>query len=67
MFNSLLYFATLSVLQGAPVFICPAFVATAISAIVVSSVSPDLCDITVVYPFLLASSTASKVSVIVPI
>ena len=42
-FNNLLYFATLSVLHGAPVFICPAFVATAISAIVVSSVSPDLC------------------------
>ena len=47
-FNNLLYFATLSVLQGAPVFICPAFVATATSAKVVSSVSPLLCDTTAV-------------------
>ena len=39
---------TLSVLHGAPVFICPTLVATEISAIVVSSVSPDLCDITAV-------------------
>ena len=37
MFNNLLYFAILSVLHGAPDFICPIFVATAISAIVVSS------------------------------
>ena len=41
-------FATLSVRLGAPVFICPAFTATAISAIVVSSVSPLRCDITAV-------------------
>ena len=66
-FNNLLYFATLSVLHGAPVFICPAFVATAISAIVVSSVSPLLCDIIAVYPFFLANSIASNVSVNVPI
>ena len=67
MFSNLLYFATLSVLQGAPVFICPAFVATATSAIVVSSVSPLLCDTIAVYPFFLASSIASNVSVSVPI
>ena len=46
--SSLLYFATLSVLHGAPVLICPAFVATATSANVVSSVSPLLCDTTAV-------------------
>ena len=37
-----LYFATLSDLAGAPVFICPDEVPTDKSAIVVSSVSPDL-------------------------
>ena len=39
--KSLLYFATLSLRHGAPVFIKRAFVPTAISAIVVSSVSPE--------------------------
>ena len=39
--NNWLYLATRSDLEGAPVFICPEFVATAISAIVASSVSPD--------------------------
>ena len=67
MFNSLLYFATLSVLHGAPVLICPAFIATATSASVVSSVSPERCDTTAVYPFFFASSIASNVSVNVPI
>ena len=67
MLISLLYLATLSVLHGAPVLICPAFVATATSASVVSSVSPLLCDTTAVYPFFLASSIASNVSVNVPI
>lgn len=67
MHNNLLYFATLSVLHGAPVFICPAFTPTAISAIVVSSVSPDLCEIIVLYPFSFASSIVSNVSVNVPI
>ena len=67
MFNSLLYFATLSVLQGAPVFIWPAFTATAKSAIVVSSVSPDLCEIIVLYPFSFALFIVSNVSVNVPI
>ena len=47
-FNNLLYFATLSVLHGAPVLICPAFVATATSAKQTSSVSPLLCDTTAV-------------------
>jgi len=37
------------------------------SAMVVSSVSPERCEITEVYPFSLASSTESKVSVRVPI
>ena len=46
--NKRLYLATLSVLQGAPVFIWPAFVATATSANVVSSVSPERCDTTAV-------------------
>ena len=62
-----MYLATLSVLQGAPVLICPAFVATATSANVVSSVSPLLWETTAVYPFFLASSIASNVSVNVPI
>ena len=39
--SSRLYLATLSLLQGAPVLICPAFTATARSAIKVSSVSPE--------------------------
>ena len=38
--------ATLSVRDGAPVLICPQPVATARSAIVTSSVSPERCDIT---------------------
>ena len=50
-----------------PVFICPAFTATAISAIVVSSVSPERWDIMVAYPARLAVSTVLKVSVRVPI
>ena len=40
-----LYFATLSDLDIDPVFIKPDDVATAKSAIVTSSVSPDLCEI----------------------
>ena len=46
-----LYLATLSDLDGAPVFICPDPVPTARSAIKVSSVSPDLWDITVLNLF----------------
>ena len=48
--SSRLYFATRSERQGAPALIWPALNATAISAIVVSSVSPDLCEIIVLYP-----------------
>ena len=58
-FNNLLYFATLSVLQGAPVFICPAFIATLKSAMLTSSVSPERCDIIVLYPFFFANSIVS--------
>ncbi len=58
---------TLSLLQGAPVLICPAFTATARSAINVSSVSPDRWDIMVLYPLLRAKSMAESVSVRVPI
>src|SRR5262249_4500305 len=65
--RSWLSFATRSVRDGAPVLICPTFVATARSAIVVSSVSPERCDITAAYPFARASSIVSSVSVSVPI
>ena len=44
--SSWLYLATRSERAGAPVLICPQLVATARSAMVVSSVSPDRCDIT---------------------
>ena len=43
--------ATRSLLDGAPVLIWPTPVATARSAMVVSSVSPDRCDMTDAYPF----------------
>src|SRR3954464_13517896 len=46
--SSWLYFATRSERDGAPVLICPQPVATARAAIVVSSVSPERCDITAV-------------------
>ena len=42
-----LYLQILSVLDIEPVLICPKFNPTAKSAIVVSSVSPDLCEIIV--------------------
>ena len=47
--SSWLYFATRSERAGAPVLICPQPVATARSAMVVSSVSPERCDITDAY------------------
>ena len=47
--SSWLYLATRSERAGAPVLICPALTATARSAIVVSSVSPERCEITVPY------------------
>ena len=43
-FKRRLYLATLSERLREPVLICPQFVATARSAIVVSSVSPERCD-----------------------
>ena len=46
-----MYFATLSDLANEPVLICVEFVATAKSAIKVSSESPDLCDMIVFKPF----------------
>ena len=65
--SSWLYFATRSVRLAEPVLICPALVATARSAIVVSSVSPDRCEMTLAYPASRAMATASSVSLTVPI
>ena len=65
--RSWLYFATRSERVGAPVLIWPAFVATARSAIVASSVSPERCEMIARYPLRCASSMASSVSVSVPI
>ncbi len=65
--RSWLYFATRSDRDSDPVLICSAFMPTAMSAIVVSSVSPDRCEITAVYAECFASSIAAKVSVRVPI
>src|SRR5687767_15667043 len=65
--NSWLYLATRSLRAGAPVLIWPQLVATARSAIVVSSVSPERCDITDVYADRVARSTVSRVSVSDPI
>ena len=62
-----LYLATRSDRDIEPVLICPQPVATARSAIVVSSVSPERCDTTAVYPAFLAILMAAKVSVSVPI
>jgi enolase len=61
--SSWLYLAILSVRDIEPVLICPAFVATAMSAIVVSSVSPERCEITDAKPARFARATASIVSV----
>src|SRR2546422_6234149 len=49
--SSWLYFATRSVREALPVLICPTPVATARSAMNVSSVSPERCEITAPYPF----------------
>ena len=65
--SSWLYLATRSLRAGAPVLIWPQFVATARSAIVVSSVSPERCDMTAVYDDRVARATVSSVSVSVPI
>src|SRR6266436_9118187 len=50
--RSWLYLAVRSERAKDPVLICPQFVATARSAIVASSVSPERCDMTAVYPAL---------------
>lgn len=62
-----LYLATRSERAGAPVLIWPQLVATARSAIVVSSVSPERWLIMQRNPARWAISTASRVSVRVPI
>src|SRR5690606_10270855 len=65
--SSWLYLAVRSERLADPVFIWPEPVATARSAIVVSSVSPERCEITDAWPAARAISTASSVSVTVPI
>jgi hypothetical protein len=50
-----------------PVLICPALVPTAMSAIMLSSVSPERCETTQVYPARLAIVIAENVSDSVPI
>ena len=65
--SSWLYLAMRSVRLAEPVLICPQFVATAMSAIVVSSVSPLRWLMIAVNLFRFASSIASSVSVSVPI
>src|SRR5947208_3170242 len=65
--RSWLYLATRSVRESEPVLICPALVATARSAMNVSSVSPERCEIIEWYPDLRPSSIASIVSVTLPI
>src|SRR6266481_637575 len=62
-----LYLAMRSVREAEPVLICPAAVATARSAINVSSVSPERCEMIELYPAFRASSIASIVSVTLPI
>src|ERR1700756_4941705 len=64
---SWLYLAKRSERDSEPVLICPQLVATARSAIVVSSVSPERCEKTVRQPDRCAISTASSVSDKVPI
>ena len=65
--SSWLYLAMRSVRLAEPVLIWPALVATAMSAMVVSSVSPLRWLMIVVKPLRRASSMASSVSVSVPI
>ena len=62
-----MYFAVRSDRDRLPVLIWPTPVATARSAMNVSSVSPDRCEITDAYPADRAVSIASSVSVSVPI
>src|SRR3989338_8649783 len=65
--RSWLYFAVLSALAGAPVFICPHPSATERSAMNVSSVSPLLWLTMVFQLFFVASFAAAIASVSVPI
>src|SRR4026209_2596344 len=65
--RSWLYFATRSERAGAPVLIWPQFVATARSAMVTSSVSPERWLIMQRRPLRWARSTESRVSVSEPI
>src|SRR5579875_582402 len=65
--RSWLYFAIRSVREAEPVLIWPAPVPTARSAMNVSSVSPERCEMIDVYPFRRASSMASSVSETLPI
>src|SRR5204863_254005 len=55
--SSWLYLATRSVREALPVLICPTPVATARSAMNVSSVSPERCEITAAYPLERARGT----------
>ena len=65
--RSWLYFSTRSERQGAPVLICPALYATAISAMIESAVSQERCEMIVRYPAFFAREIASNASVRVPI
>lgn len=65
--NNWLYLAIRSDLDIDPVLICCVFNPTAKSAIEVSSLSPERCDITHVYPFSFANLIVSIVSVTDPI
>ena len=65
--SSWLYLAMRSERLKEPVLICPLLVATAMSAMVESSVSPERCEVTVVYPWRCAISMAFRVSVREPI
>src|SRR6266704_1776193 len=65
--SSWLYLATRSVREALPVLICPTPVATARSAMNVSSVSPERCEITAPYPLERACAMHCRVSVSEPI
>jgi len=65
--SSWLYFERRSERQGAPVLIWPVHRPTARSAMYVSSVSPERCDVITPQPAFLESLTAWMASVIEPI
>lgn len=62
-----LYLAKRSDRQGAPVLICPVHKPTAKSAMYVSSVSPERCDVIMPQPACLDFVTASILSEMLPI